>query len=964
MTLASPPPPLPPTLPPRTITCTTDGEDEGPTRTLWTQSVSRSKKMLRSKDSASSSSSRRRVNSAPPSPTTPAQTAFPGPRPDSPDFARSSSDHTHSSIEPRSSLEQLSSVERFSITDRSLDRHSLDRRSSYDRQSSVERRRSSVESTQSGPSIRVSENRRGVPRLSFANGVSSLLGPPLPSFDHNTPTTAGSARTITDSTPTSPRHLDGSLSSPTASEQSPISRKRRLNAIRGLVKTLNFEQPWSIVEKSDASGSDSVYWAQGGEPPQLSRLSLGHKFQAADLSSITPSNDSTVSLPPSQLPDAESDNRLRRTRKFSRSMVNVVENRDLDASNPAGWPVRPLSRGPEQWTERPISPPMGLAPLEKVKSLAAAAVAAASTQASPPRIVQRVNSVALKKKPSTTRLNAPAVPRQPPRPSRQRKESFAVAHSGYSKSLRPTTPLPFDDEDSAPSWRESLANDGVYKKIFESFDGPNEINRQEVMWELCETEAAFVRSCRDVLRLFVTPLRTPHGDWMSGVPPGACKLFESLEMITQTHADISTSLHRLRRRSNEILDVGDFVNQFGLWVARLACHEPYLVLFNPICQLIEESSRDDSSTFGEFLRMQTRDKALGSLSLGSMLLKPVQRLTKYPLFLKRLLDATPSSHPAHEAVVHLIDTTEVILATLQDTKGRSDDFQQLTALEATLDGLPAGFVLATHGRRLIDRSQVVRIFKDSAPTTPSLSRAGSVRSLRQTFGGGGSSAAPRASDSSTHTASSGHLETPSQGLWSTTPSSVASSIRSPSVRSSSRATSPIQQKDRPLTSVSRSPSFTSIMEKPISPPRSFGSIRKIRGEDALTLLVFNDMVLLAAPVSERPGFFRYKARKAEPVRFRVVAAADGGLGTVDDVREVSGWGNYSQAFALAVQAPSGRSTVATYALAPSSTLPRRAQRSPSLSAQLLETIEQVVGYIKATRSPASSTHTTDVDDDE
>ncbi|KAL1409932.1 hypothetical protein Q8F55_003931 [Vanrija albida] len=790
-------------------------------------------------------------------------------------------------------------------------------------------------------------------RLSFANGVSSLLGPPLPTFDHNTPTTAGSVRTITDSTPTSPRHIDGSLSSPNASEQSPISRKRRLNAIRGLVKTLNFDQPWSIVEKSDASGSNSVYWAHGGEPPQLNRLSLGHKFQAADLS-ITPSNDSTVSLPTSQLPDAESDNRLRRTRKFSRSMVCVVENRDLDASNPPGWPVRPLSRGPDQWTERPISPPMGLAPLEKVKSFAAAAVAAStSAPSSPPRIVQRVNSVALKKKPSNARLNAPALPRQPPRPSRQRKESFAVAHSGYSKSLRPTTPLPFDNEDSAPSWRESLMHDGVYNKILKSADGPNEINRQEVMWELCETEAAFVRSCRDVLRLFVTPLRTPHGDWMSGVPPGACELFESLEAITQTHAEISTSLHLMRRRSNEILDVGEFVKQFSKWVARLACHEPYLVLFNPICALIDESSRDDTSTFGEFLRMQTRDKALGSLSLGSMLLKPVQRLTKYPLFLKRLLDATPSVHPAHEAVVHLIDTTEVILATLQDTKGRSDDFQQLTALQATLDGLPNGFVLATPGRRLVGRTQVVRIFNDSAPATPSLSRAGSVRSLRQTF----ASVAPRTSNSSSHTTSSGHLETP-QTLWTTTPSSVASSVRTTSVRSSSRTTSPVQQKDRPATTVSRSPSFTSILEK--SPPRSFGSIRKIRGEEALTLLVFNDMVLLAAPVSERPGFFRYKARKAEPVRFRVVPAADGGLGTVDDVREVSGWGSYSQAFALATRAPNGRSVVATYALAPLSTLSRRAQRAPPLNGQVFETIEQVVGIMKLTRvSPASSTHTTE-----
>lgn len=49
---------------------------------------------------------------------------------------------------------------------------------------------------------------------------------------------------------------------------------------------------------------------------------------------------------------------------------------------------------------------------------------------------------------------------------------------------------------------------------------------------------------------------------------------------------------------------------------------------------IEEAVRDGESFFGEFLRMQTNTAAMGGMTLSSMLLKPVQRLMKYPLFLK------------------------------------------------------------------------------------------------------------------------------------------------------------------------------------------------------------------------------------------------------------------------------------------------------------------------------------------
>jgi hypothetical protein len=53
-----------------------------------------------------------------------------------------------------------------------------------------------------------------------------------------------------------------------------------------------------------------------------------------------------------------------------------------------------------------------------------------------------------------------------------------------------------------------------------------------------------------------------------------------------------------------------------------------------VTRLIDDMTADSASDFGEFVRMQSSLPECGSLSLSSFLLKPVQRLMKYPLFFR------------------------------------------------------------------------------------------------------------------------------------------------------------------------------------------------------------------------------------------------------------------------------------------------------------------------------------------
>jgi hypothetical protein len=167
---------------------------------------------------------------------------------------------------------------------------------------------------------------------------------------------------------------------------------------------------------------------------------------------------------------------------------------------------------------------------------------------------------------------------------------------------------------------------------------PARVTRQEVMWEMCETEQVFLRSIRTVLRLFAIPVKTPQGKWIDGIPLPISELFDNLESIAHAHSVLCTSQRDMRRRA-EVLDFDAFIAMLKNWTPRLApAYEWYLCEFESVVALVEEHVRDPDSVFGEFVRMQLQDEALGSMSLGSMLLKPVQRLMKYPLFLKVSFD--------------------------------------------------------------------------------------------------------------------------------------------------------------------------------------------------------------------------------------------------------------------------------------------------------------------------------------
>ncbi|KAK8846782.1 hypothetical protein IAR55_005870 [Kwoniella newhampshirensis] len=794
------------------------------------------------------------------------------------------------------------------------------------------------------PSARRSPSILSLRPSSRANTSNDLL-PPHPSYARSISPSGDSISTVTVSPSSTPRpeplelpktsdstSLSDSEPSQTSinpveaytvalGENTPMggrkrdSAQRRLSALRGLVANLDFNQPWSLSEKTleeennifspgpsfkltdeTQESQGGFFWACGSQEDEC-RVSDESITESFVMSSS--SEDDCLASP---------------AQPISTPLPYVRTDRPRGANEPDiaethGWPeakpnfASPELSSPKYTSEYPFPRAVEVTPLRRTNS------ASRNKQPSltPPRRPRQLRS-------SSELLSRTP---EPPRPaSRARREVFDVASSGYSKCLEPVSPvLPATP---TSTWRSSLSSDATYSRLMQT-QGPIEVKRQEIIWEMCETEHAFIKSMRTVLRLFAIPLKTPQGEWISGIPGKITDLFDSLESITHAHGVISAAERDMRRRS-ETIDVGAFVSTFKGWVSMLHVHERYLLRFEAVVQLVEDNVRDPDSVFGEFVRMQMKEEVLGSMSLGSMLLKPVQRLTKYPLFLKRLLDVTPHPHPAHPDILSLLSLTESIILTLQATKAREEDFEQLQAIGTRLHGLPEGFALAQRGRKLLGQGQVVRIVpgrdlvSSFGGAVGNRGRAGSFHSSRGSISSTVSSSAPSTAASSISPWDFSASLTPSRtsafSVSSTNSSYYGPPSRSNSVNKHHYQASP--SPSRPST-VTRSPSSTSSFSADHSSsysfshsrpttPSSAGKSRKKEKEENLTMLVFDDLVILGHVTQERAGgLFGVGAGKKKGEKgMKVLAEIEGGIGKVAEVRDWSGWGGHSTLFSVTI----------------------------------------------------------------
>lgn len=176
------------------------------------------------------------------------------------------------------------------------------------------------------------------------------------------------------------------------------------------------------------------------------------------------------------------------------------------------------------------------------------------------------------------------------------------------------------------SWRASL-EEGQFEQLEATYD-PLELQRQQVIWEFCESEEEYVDTLQIVLQLFVQPLRTQHQrQWIAGLAPDIMRLFDWLDDISNLHEQLLGVLDSLRKDQAPItIRFSQAVRPF---VPLMELYQPYVIRVEQVSKRIASMVLDLENDFGEFVRMQSALPECGEESLEEMLARPLKRLEEY-----------------------------------------------------------------------------------------------------------------------------------------------------------------------------------------------------------------------------------------------------------------------------------------------------------------------------------------------
>nr|XP_030690509.1 pleckstrin homology domain-containing family G member 6 isoform X2 [Globicephala melas] len=228
----------------------------------------------------------------------------------------------------------------------------------------------------------------------------------------------------------------------------------------------------------------------------------------------------------------------------------------------------------------------------------------------------------------------------------------------------------------------SLAIEKSWKELV---PGHKEMSRelchqQEALWELLTTELIYVRKLKIMTDLLAAGLLNLQRVGLL-TEVSAETLFGNVPSLIRAHQSfweevLGPTLEETRA-SGQPLDPVSLQNGFLSFSQRF---QPYVLYCLRVKQTMAYAwkQQDNDPLFRTFLQWCEKHKRSGRQTLGDLLIKPHQRITKYPLLLQAVLKRTPEAR-AREALTAMIAAVESFLRHINKQVRQREEQESLAA---------------------------------------------------------------------------------------------------------------------------------------------------------------------------------------------------------------------------------------------------------------------------------------------
>ncbi|KAM9073379.1 pleckstrin homology domain-containing family G member 6 isoform 4-T4 [Megaptera novaeangliae] len=228
----------------------------------------------------------------------------------------------------------------------------------------------------------------------------------------------------------------------------------------------------------------------------------------------------------------------------------------------------------------------------------------------------------------------------------------------------------------------SLAIEKSWKELV---PGHKEMSRelchqQEALWELLTTELIYVRKLKIMTDLLAAGLLNLQRVGLL-TEVSAETLFGNVPSLIRAHRSfweevLGPTLEETRA-SGQPLDPVSLQNGFLSFSQRF---QPYILYCVRVKQTMAYAweQQDSSPLFRTFVQWCEKHKRSGRQTLGDLLIKPHQRITKYPLLLQAVLKRSPEAR-AREALTAMIAAVESFLRHINKRVRQGEEQESLVA---------------------------------------------------------------------------------------------------------------------------------------------------------------------------------------------------------------------------------------------------------------------------------------------
>jgi len=125
------------------------------------------------------------------------------------------------------------------------------------------------------------------------------------------------------------------------------------------------------------------------------------------------------------------------------------------------------------------------------------------------------------------------------------------------------------------------------------------------------------------------------------------------------------------------------------------------------------SCRRKNSSYDKFITQTEASDRCGGLTLKDFLIKPIQRICKYPLLFRELLDSTPSVHPDYPFVTKTFQKVVEVTDHVNKITKQNELVMKLNTFDETVQGYPERMIDSMDRRSYVKDEILTQLIVDS-----------------------------------------------------------------------------------------------------------------------------------------------------------------------------------------------------------------------------------------------------------